>query len=476
MTEKTKKDKRSSPEDTLKDIVALAKRRAFVFPGSDIYGGLSNTFDYGPYGTELLRNLKNEWWQAFVSSRSDVVGLDSSIILHPKVWKASGHLDCFNDPLIDCKNCRGRFRADQYLEEFHNIKAANMDLEAIKENFQKKGKDYACPSCGKTNTFTAPRQFNLMFATRIGSVSSSGGEVYLRPETAQGIFINFRNVLDTCRVKIPFGIAQIGKSFRNEIIARQFIFRTREFEQLEMEFFCKPNTQKEWFDYWVNFCSAWLLSLGINKENLRTRFHSTEELSFYSETTADLEYKFPFGWGELWGIASRTDYDLKQHEKHSNKKLVYYDAETNEKYIPYVVEPALGLNRLFLAVLANAYAVEKTGTKEQRVYLKLHPRLAPVKAGIFPLQKKDGLPEIAEKIYQQLSCHYPVDIDHVGSIGKRYYRQDELGTPFCFTVDYQTKEDQTVTLRFRDTTKQQRIPLTQIQAIMEEKLGLQKGV
>ena len=471
--QKKPKNKARSPnlEDPLKEIVALCKRRGFVFPGSEVYGGLSNTFDYGPYGVELLRNLKNEWWYAFVNSRDDVLGLDSSIILHSKVWEASGHLDSFNDPLVDCKNCRGRVRADQYLEEQQNTASADLDLEEIKKIFQEKGNDFACPHCGKKDTFTEPRQFNLMFATQMGSVSGSEEKIYLRPETAQGIFINFRNIVDSCRVKLPFGVAQIGKSFRNEIVARQFIFRTREFEQLEMEFFCMPGTQKKHFEYWVDFCSQWLYGLGINKKNVRIRRHEAKELSFYSEDTVDIEYKFPFGWGELWGIASRTDYDLKQHSKHSNKKLSYFDAAKNESYLPYVVEPALGLNRLFLAVMSDAYQVDKADTKEQRVYLKLHPRIAPVKAGIFPLQKKDGLFEIARSIYSKLCRTFAVDLDYSGSIGKRYYRQDELGTPFCFTVDYQTKEDHTVTVRYRDDLKQERIAMDQILSFLNDKLN-----
>ena len=457
-------------QDTLKDIVALSKRRGFVYSGSEIYGGLSNTFDYGPYGVELLRSLKKEWWHAFVNSRDDVVGLDSSIILHPKVWEASGHLDSFNDPLVDCKNCRARIRADQYLEEEQGIPCSQINLEEIQNIFAEKGASFACPQCKKTNTLTSPRQFNLMFSTKIGAVS--GEEAFLRPETAQGIFINFRNITDSCRVKIPFGTAQIGKSFRNEIVARQFIFRTREFEQLEMEFFCAPGTQKEWFDYWVDFCIQWLYDIGLGKNSLRIRKHEDKELSFYSENTVDIEFDFPFGWGELWGIASRTDYDLSQHAKYSKKNLRYHDSEKNEKYLPYVIEPSLGLNRLFLAVLADAYEVEKPGTKEQRVYLKLHPRLAPVKAGLFPLQKKDGLPEISEKIYKSLRRKYTIEMDNTGSIGKRYYRQDELGTPYCITVDYQTKEDETVTLRYRNDGRQERIPIKQIDSCLGKELGL----
>ena len=458
-------------EDSLKDIVALSKRRGFVFPGSDIYGGLANTFDYGPYGVELLRNIKNEWWRTFVHSRDDIVGLDSSIMLHSAVWEASGHLKSFNDPLIDCKNCRARLRADQYLEEKHKISTIDFDLEQIKEIFRQKASEFSCPQCGNKSTFTEPRQFNLMFATKMGSLKDTEEMVYLRPETAQGIFINFRNIVDSSRVKVPFGIAQIGKSFRNEIIARQFVFRTREFEQLELEFFCVPGSQKEWFDYWLDFCSQWLYSLGISKENLRSRQHETKELSFYSDNTVDIEYNFPFGWGELWGIASRTDYDLKQHSKHSKKNLMYFDAARNESYLPYVIEPALGLNRLFLCILADSYRIEKPNTKEQRIYLKLDSRLAPIKAGIFPLQKKDGLLEIAQKIYKELAKNFTVDLDQNGSIGKRYYRQDELGTPFCFTVDYQSKTDNTLTVRYRDDLRQERINIDRVSDFLRDNLA-----
>ncbi len=463
----SKKDKK--PEDSLKEIVSLCKRRGFVFPGSEIYGGLSNTYDYGPLGIELLRNLKNEWWRSFVSNRSDVVGLDSSIMLHPKVWEASGHLNSFNDPLVDCKHCKARLRADQYLED-KNIKTNGLSLEEVKEIFLSKSNEFACPQCGNKNTFTEVRQFNLMFSTKMGSVSGADDTVYLRPETAQGIFINFKNIVDSCRVKVPFGVAQIGKSFRNEIVARQFVFRTREFEQLEMEFFCKPGSQKEWFEYWVKFCHEWLIHIGLNKENIQIRKHEASELSFYSENTVDLEYHYPFGWGELWGIASRTDYDLKQHSNYTSKPLSYFDSETNEHYTPYVVEPALGLNRLFLALLCDAYQVENAGSKEQRIYLTLHPKIAPIKAGIFPLQKKDGLLEIATELHKDLAYDFPVELDSSGSIGKRYYRQDELGTPFCITIDYQTKEDQTVTLRHRDDARQERVQLGQIKKLLKERL------
>lgn len=446
-------------DEGLKDITALAKRRGFVFPGSEIYGGLSNTFDYGPYGSELLRNIKDSWWKAFVHDREDVVGLDSSILLHPRVWEASGHVGSFNDPLMDCKNCKARFRVDSFFEEQLGLSdLGTLDLTGLKAIFEKKSAELQCLQCGKKGEFTEPRQFNLMFSTRMGSVSGSDQEVFLRPETAQGIFINFKQIVDTCRVRIPFGVAQIGKSFRNEIVARQFVFRTREFEQLEMEFFCEPGTQGEWFDYWKEFMHKWLLDLGLKAENIRLREHDAEELSHYSDRTMDIEYKFPFGWGELWGLASRTDFDLKRHAEFSGKNLEYIDQDAGKRYLPYVVEPALGLNRLFLAILCDSYDVEEPGTKDQRVVLRLHPRLAPVKAGIFPLQKKDGLPELAREIYRDLAAVFPVDFDSSGAIGKRYYRQDELGTPFCITVDYQSKEDGTVTVRERDSKKQERVP------------------
>lgn len=464
-----KPEKKKQIEETLKDIVALCKRRGFVYPGSDIYGGLSNTFDYGPYGSELMRNLKNRWWKAFVHDRDDVVGLDSSILLHPEVWKASGHVDSFTDPLVDCRSCRARFRADKFLEDALGLDASKLDLAAIKQVFAAEEGKIKCPNCGNKE-FTEPRQFNLMFETKMGATAGSDSTVYLRPETAQGIFINFKNIVDTCRVRVPFGVAQVGKSFRNEIVARQFVFRTREFEQMEMEFFCKPGTQKEWFQHWVDFCVEFLYSLGLKKTSLRVRAHEPEELAFYSEGTVDIEFNFPFGWGELWGIASRTDYDLKQHMEFSRKNLEYIDPETKERYLPYVVEPALGLNRLFLAVLSDAYEVEDAGTPEQRVLLKLHPSIAPVKAGIFPLMKKDGLPEIGEQIYKSLSKTFPVDYDLSGAIGKRYYRQDELGTPYCITIDHQSKEDGTVTVRERDTKTQERISMDRLREYLVDHL------
>lgn len=461
------KENKKKVEDPLKDIVALAKRRGFVYPGSDIYGGLANTFDYGPYGTELLRNIKDLWWRAFVREREDVVGLDSSILLHPEVWKASGHVDSFSDPLIDCKQCKSRFRADQLVEQLAPDAPKGMSLDQLQEWFTKN--QTQCPTCGSKGTFTPPRQFNLMFETKTGA-SGQDMTIYLRPETAQGIFINFKNIVDTCRVKVPFGVAQIGKSFRNEIVARQFIFRTREFEQMEMEFFCAPGTQAEWFEHWVQYCMDFLIRIGLKKENLRVRRHEKDELSFYSEGTVDIEYNFPFGWGEIWGIASRTDYDLKRHAQFSGKPIEYHDSEKNEKFVPYVVEPALGLNRLMLAIVCDAYYVEKEGTPEVRTVLGLAPELAPVKVGIFPLVKKDGLAEISREIQKTLSRHFQVEYDQSGSIGKRYYRQDELGTPFCITVDYDTKENNTVTLRERDSTKQERVKIEDLVKILRDKV------
>ncbi|PJZ68257.1 glycine--tRNA ligase [Leptospira perolatii] len=452
-------EKKETLDSSLKDIVSVCKRRGFVYPGSEIYGGLSNTFDYGPYGAELLHNLKRLWWKSFVHLREDVVGLDSSILLNPKVWEASGHVSNFNDPLIDCKNCKARIRADKFLEDHKGENAATgLTLEQMNEAI--KVGNYPCPNCGNRGTFTEARDFNLMFQTSHGANAEDAQEIYLRPETAQGIFINFKNVVSTTRRKIPFGIAQIGKSFRNEIMARQFVFRTREFEQMEMEYFCEPGTQKEWFSHWVEYCMNWLTEqVGLRKENIRLREHEKEELSFYSEATSDIEYKYGFGWGELWGIASRTDYDLGQHEKFSGEDLKYHDQVNNKKYIPYVVEPALGLNRLFLATVTDAYAEEKLADGETRTVLRFSPKVAPVKVGVFPLMKKDGLPEMARKIYSELASLGSIEYDDGGAIGKRYRRQDEIGTPFCVTVDYDSLNDQTVTVRDRDSMNQERMPI-----------------
>jgi glycyl-tRNA synthetase len=457
-------------EDSLKQIVAVAKRRGFVFPGSDIYGGLSNTFDYGPFGIEILNNLKKLWWEYFVHRRDDVVGLDSSILLNPTVWEASGHVSNFSDPLMDCKQCKTRIRVDHFLEEkkgegFCSGKTLTELQEVINQE------KFPCPNCGSVGTFTEPRSFNLMFKTSHGASEDNSTDIYLRPETAQGIFINFKNILNSSRQKIPFGIAQIGKSFRNEIMARQFIFRTREFEQMEMEYFCAPGTQSEWFSFWVDYCMNWLTNvIGLKPSNLRIREHAKEELSFYSDRTADIEYKFPFGWGELWGIASRTDYDLKQHEKFSNVDLKYHDQTTNTKYLPYVVEPALGLNRLFLAVLSDAYEEQKLEKEEIRTVLHLHPKVAPFKVAIFPLMKKDGLDTKAKEIYTQLRETWYVDYDDAAAIGKRYRRHDEIGTPYCITVDYDTLKDNTITIRERDSMLQERISIDSVPEFLVRKI------
>ncbi|HNN05590.1 MAG TPA: glycine--tRNA ligase [Leptospiraceae bacterium] len=458
-------------EDSLfKEIVAVCKRRGFVFPGSEIYGGLSNSFDYGPYGVEILNNLRRLWWEYFVHRRTDVVGLDSSILLNPAVWEASGHVGNFSDPLIDCKSCKVRFRVDHFLEEkkgegFSNGKTLAELQEVLNQE------DYACPKCGTKKSFTEARNFNLMFKTQQGANEGGTVDIYLRPETAQGIFINFKNVYTSCRKRIPFGIAQIGKSFRNEIVARQFVFRTREFEQMEMEYFCEPGTQKEWFKFWVNYCHEFLQNVvGIKKESLQLREHSKEELSFYSEGTTDIEFKYPFGWGELWGIASRTDYDLTQHEKFSGEDMKFIDQANNKKYIPYVVEPALGLNRLFLAVISDAYEEEKLTDGEVRTVLRFANRVAPVKIGVFPLMKKDGLDEKAKSIFDDLRNHWMCEYDDSGAIGKRYRRQDELGTPYCITVDYDTMKDGTVTVRERDSMNQQRIAADKLKSFFIERM------
>ncbi|MCX7998705.1 MAG: glycine--tRNA ligase [Leptospiraceae bacterium] len=457
-------------DSKLKEIVAVCKRRGFVFPGSEIYGGLSNSFDYGPYGAELLQNLRKLWWEYFVHRREDVVGIDTSILLHPKVWEASGHVSNFSDPLIDCKSCKVRIRVDHFLEEKKGASfVQGLTLEQMQKAIQEE--NFPCPNCGAKGSFTEARNFNLMFRTQQGANEGGTIDLYLRPETAQGIFINFKNVYNTCRRKIPFGIAQIGKSFRNEIMARQFVFRTREFEQMEMEYFCEPGTQKEWFKHWVEYCMMFLTDvLGLRKENLRIREHSKEELSFYSEATSDIEYNFPFGWGELWGIASRTDYDLTQHEKFSGEDLKYVDQANNKKYIPYVVEPALGLNRLFLAIVSDAYDVEKLPDGETRTVLRFSPKTAPIKIGVFPLMKKEELVPKAREIFSMLQAHWTCEYDDGGAIGKRYRRQDEIGTPFCITVDYQTLSDNTVTVRERDSMQQERVSTDKLKSYFIEKI------
>lgn len=457
-------------EITMNDIVSLAKTRGFIYPGSDIYGGLANTWDYGPLGIELKNNIKKAWWKKFIQESPYNVGLDSAILMNPEVWVASGHIGGFNDPLMDCKDCKSRFRADKLIEDFVQEKGEELIVDGwsneemlnyINDN------DIACPKCGKKN-FTDIRQFNLMFKTHQGVVEDSRSDIYLRPETAQGIFTNFKNVQRSSRKKIPFGIAQIGKSFRNEITPGNFIFRTREFEQMELEFFCKPGEDIEWFNYWKDYCKNWLLELGIEEENIRLRDHSQNELSHYSNATTDIEYRFPFGWGELWGVADRTDFDLTQHQNHSGQDMSYTDPNTNERYIPYCIEPSVGVDRLLLAFLTEAFNVEQIDNNESRNVLRLHPQLAPIKATILPLTKK--LKEQAWDVYEILSKKFMVEYDEAGSIGKRYRRQDEIGTPFCITIDFDTIEDNSVTIRDRDTMEQIRINIDEIVSYIEKKL------
>ncbi len=456
---------------TMEKIVNLCKNRGFIFPGSEIYGGLANSWDYGPLGVEFKNNVKKAWWKRFVQENKYNVGLDSAIIMNPETWVASGHLGGFSDPLMDCKQCKSRHRADKLIEDwaFENgtdDNPAGWDFNKMAEFIREK--NIACPNCGG-HEFTDIKKFNLMFKTFIGVTEDSTNTVYLRPETAQGIFVNFNNVQRASRRKLPFGIAQIGKSFRNEITPGNFVFRTREFEQMELEFFCKPGTDLEWFKYWKDYCLQFLLDLGMKKEHLRLRDHDPEELCFYSKATTDFEFLFPFGWGELWGIADRTDYDLSQHTEHSGKDMTYFDQETGERYTPYVVEPSLGADRVALAFLVDAYDEETVGENDVRVVLHLHPALAPYKAAILPLSKK--LSEGAGKIYDQLSKYFPVDYDETGSIGKRYRREDEIGTPFCITYDFDSETDNCVTVRDRDTMEQVRIPIDSLKNYLEEKIN-----
>lgn len=460
---------------SMEKITALAKSRGFVYPGSDIYGGLANTWDYGPVGVELKNNVKKAWWKKFVQESKYNVGLDAAILMNPKAWVASGHVGGFSDPLIDCKSCKARFRADKLIEDY--IKETDgMDLTVDGWSNEKleafvKEKSLKCPECGKSD-FTAIRKFNLMFKTFQGVTEDSQAEIYLRPETAQGIFVNFKAVQRTSRKKIPFGIAQVGKSFRNEITPGNFTFRTREFEQMELEFFCAPGTDLEWFHYWKNYCKNWLLNLGISEENIKLRDHEQEELSHYSNATTDIEFMFPFGWGELWGIADRTDFDLKQHIEHSGQDMQYQDPETNEKYVPYCIEPSLGADRVTLAFLVEAYDEETLtdakGKEDVRTVLRFHPALAPFKAAVLPLTKKQSTE--AEALHEELSKCFMVDYDTAGSIGKRYRREDEIGTPFCITVDFDTETDKSVTIRDRDTMAQIRLPISEVKAYIEEKL------
>lgn len=447
---------------TMDKLVALCKNRGFIYPGSEIYGGLANSWDYGPLGVLLKNNIKVAWWKKFVVESEYNVGLDSAILMNPSVWKASGHIGGFSDPLLDCKGCKARHRADTLIEEYMKKKGIEENIASwTNEQMESYIAEHKipCPICGKCD-FTPIRKFNLMFKTFQGVTEDSASVVYLRPETAQGIFVNFKNVLRTTRRKVPFGIGQVGKSFRNEITPGNFIFRIREFEQMELEFFCKPGTDLEWFKYWKDFCHNWLLELGIKDENLKLRDHDKDELCFYSKATTDFEFLFPFGWGELWGVADRTDYDLNQHMKESGKDLSYIDPVTNEKYVPYVIEPSLGADRAFLAFLCNAYDEEEIDG-ETRVVLHLHPALAPVKVAILPLQKQ--LVEKADEIFKALSKKYSCEFDLSGSIGKRYRRQDEIGTPFCVTVDFDTLEDNTVTVRDRDTMSQVRVRIDELE-------------
>ena len=452
-------------------LVALCQGRGFVYAGSEIYGGLANTWDYGPLGVELKNNIKKAWWHFFVQANPHNVGLDSAILMNPQTWVASGHLGGFSDPLMDCRECKTRHRADNLIEDFDGTNVAGWTNQQMTDYIKEKG--IVCPNCGKAN-FTDIRQFNLMFKTFQGVTEDSKSELYLRPETAQGIFVNFANIQRTTRRKIPFGVGQIGKSFRNEITPGNFIFRVREFEQMELEFFCKPGTDLEWFRYWRGYCKDFLLRIGLKEENLRLRDHSAEELCFYSKATTDFEYLFPFGWGELWGVADRTDYDLTQHSNTSGKTLDYFDPETNERYIPYVIEPSLGVERLFLSILTEAYDTEVLGTDDKgkedvRTVMHFHPMLAPFKCAVLPLSKK--LSEKAREVYDMLSEHFMVDFDDTGSIGKRYRREDEIGTPFCVTYDFDTDEkDQCVTVRDRDTMEQVRIPITELVSYLNDKI------
>lgn len=452
-------------EKTMDKIVSLCKGRGFVYSGSEIYGGLANTWDYGPLGVELKNNVKKAWWKKFVQESRYNVGLDSAILMNPQTWVASGHVGGFADPLMDCKECKTRHRADKLIEDFSGDIADGMTDEEmmtyIKEN------NITCPDCGKNN-FTDIRKFNLMFKTFQGVTEDAKNELFLRPETAQGIFVNFKNIQRTSRKKVPFGVGQIGKSFRNEITPGNFTFRTREFEQMELEFFCKPGTDIEWFNYWKEFCKNWLLELSVKEENLRLRDHSPEELSHYSNATTDFEFLFPFGWGELWGIADRTDFDLKAHSSHSGENFEYLDPTTNEKYVPYVIEPSLGADRVTLAFIIDAYDEEEVGEGDSRIVLRFHPALAPYKAAVLPLSKKLG--EKAESIYEDISKKFMCEYDDAGSIGKRYRRQDEIGTPLCITVDFETENDGCVTVRDRDTMQQDRVSVAELSDYITEKI------
>ena len=458
-------------ELTMEKLVALCKSRGFVYPGSEIYGGLANAWDYGPLGVELKNNVKKAWMKKFVQESKYNVGLDAAILMNPKTWVASGHVGGFSDPLIDCKNCKTRHRADKLIEDWAHENNKDMVADGMTDeemiNFIKEN-NIVCPKCGEQN-FTPIRKFNLMYKTYQGVTEDSSSEIYLRPETAQGIFVNFKNVLRTTRRKLPMGIGQVGKSFRNEITPGNFIFRIREFEQMELEFFCKPGTDMEWFEYWRAFCKNWLLSLGMKEEKIRLRDHSPEELCFYSKGTTDIEFAFPFGWGELWGIADRTDYDLKQHAQYSGEDFTYLDQETGEKFVPYCVEPSLGCDRVTLAFLCNAYEEQEIAEGDVRTVLHLHPALAPYKVAVLPLSKK--LSEKAEEVYTKLSKNFMCDYDEAGSIGKRYRREDEIGTPYCVTIDFDTLEDECVTIRDRDTMEQVRVKIDELESYIQDKVA-----
>ena len=455
---------------SMETIVNLCKARGYIYPGSEIYGGLANTWDYGPLGVELKNNIKSLWRKKFIQENPNNVGLDAAILLNPSVWVASGHVGGFSDPLIDCKECKTRHRADKLIEEWAHENGKDMIADGMSDeemiNFINEN-NICCPNCGKHN-FTSIRKFNLMFKTFQGVTEDAKSEIYLRPETAQGIFVNFKNVIRTTRKKLPMGIAQIGKAFRNEITPGNFTFRTREFEQMELEFFCKPGTDLEWFKYWKEFCENWLISLGMKKENIRLRDHSPEELVFYSKATTDIEFAFPFGWGELWGIADRTDYDLTNHIRVSNEDLTYLDPETNERYTPYCIEPSLGADRVALAFLCNAYDEEEIAEGDTRVVLHLHPALAPYKVAVLPLSKK--LSEKAQDVYEMLSKKFMCEYDETGSIGKRYRREDEIGTPYCVTIDFDTLNDNSVTIRDRDTMEQVRVKIDELEDWIAKKV------
>ncbi|NMA94593.1 MAG: glycine--tRNA ligase [Clostridiales bacterium] len=455
---------------TMEDVVNLSKNRGFVFPGSEIYGGLANTWDYGPVGVELKKNIKDAWWKKFVQENAYNVGLDAAILMNPKTWEASGHIGGFNDPLMDCRSCKSRFRADHLIEEYLKDKGEPAVVDGWNnekmEEFIKEH-NIPCPDC-KKHDFTEIREFNLMFKTYQGVTDESQQEIYMRPETAQGIFVNFKNVQRTSRKKLPFGIGQIGKAFRNEITPGNFIFRTREFEQMELQFFCTKDDSPKWFDYWRAFCKDWVVKLGVAKNSLRMRDHEKDELSHYSNATTDIEYKFPFGWGEIWGIADRSNYDLTQHIEHSGENLYYRDPQTGEQFIPYVVEPSVGVDRLFLMFLCEAMDEEELNNGDTRTVLRFHPALAPFKAAILPLSKK--LSDKANDVYERLRADFMVDYDESGSIGRRYRRQDEIGTPFCITVDFDTLDDNEVTVRYRDSMEQIRIPIEDVKGFLAENI------